>query len=101
MTIARSGRRLLADAIAAASAALLVALAVCVVVAEPDLGSRGVKAVAIGIVGSGTLPFVLGFGTVGWLLARRRPANPIGWCFAVGGLMWPRARWSTRGRSSR
>jgi hypothetical protein len=32
--------------------------------------------------------FVLGFATVGLVLALRRPANPIGWLYEAAGLMW-------------
>lgn len=31
--------------------------------------------------------FVLGYGGVGWLLVRRLPHNPIGWCFSVSALI--------------
>ena len=32
--------------------------------------------------------FVLGFATVGLVLALRRPANPIGWLYGAAGLTW-------------
>ena len=32
--------------------------------------------------------FPLGYATVGLVLTLRRPANPIGWLFAVSGLLW-------------
>ena len=32
--------------------------------------------------------FVLGFATVGLVLALRRPGNPIGWLYAAAGLAW-------------
>jgi hypothetical protein len=32
--------------------------------------------------------FVLGFATVGLVLALRRPANPIGWLYGAAGLAW-------------
>ena len=32
--------------------------------------------------------FPLGYATVGLVLGLRRPANPIGWLFAVSGLVW-------------
>jgi hypothetical protein len=32
--------------------------------------------------------FVLGFATVGLILALRRPANPIGWLYEAAGLAW-------------
>ncbi len=31
---------------------------------------------------------LLGFGAVGWLLARRVPTNAIGWSFSLGGVGW-------------
>ena len=34
------------------------------------------------------LAFPLGYATVGLVLARRRPANPIGWLYAAAGLVW-------------
>jgi hypothetical protein len=32
--------------------------------------------------------FPLGYATIGLVLSLRRPANPIGWLFAVSGLVW-------------
>jgi hypothetical protein len=32
--------------------------------------------------------FVLGFATIGLLLALRRPENPIGWLYGAAGLAW-------------
>jgi hypothetical protein len=32
--------------------------------------------------------FPLGYATIGLVMALRRPANPIGWLFAVSGLLW-------------
>ena len=32
--------------------------------------------------------FVLGFATVGLVLALRRPGNPIGWLYGAAGLAW-------------
>jgi hypothetical protein len=32
--------------------------------------------------------FVLGFATVGLVLALRRPGNPIGWLYGATGLAW-------------
>jgi hypothetical protein len=32
--------------------------------------------------------FVLGFATVGLVLALRRPENPIGWLYGAAGLAW-------------
>jgi hypothetical protein len=34
------------------------------------------------------LVYPLGYATVGLVLSLRRPANPIGWLYAVAGLMW-------------
>ena len=34
------------------------------------------------------LAFPLGYATIGLVLTLRRPANPIGWLFAVSGLIW-------------
>ena len=34
------------------------------------------------------LAFPLGYATIGLVMALRRPANPIGWLFAVSGLLW-------------
>ena len=44
-----------------------------------------------GVLLSGALfavAFPLGYATIGLVLALRRPANPIGWLFAVSGLFW-------------
>jgi hypothetical protein len=38
------------------------------------------------------LSFSLGFATVGLVLTLRRPANPIGWLYAIAGLAWS---WTT------
>jgi hypothetical protein len=42
--------------------------------------------------------FVLGFATIGLVLALRRPANPIGWLYGAAGLAWayaiPFAPWA-------
>lgn len=72
-------RRLAADVVAAVSVLLLAAGWVMERVAHPHGSLAG---------GVGSTAFVLGFGGMGWLMARRLPANPIGWCFAVGGLTW-------------
>jgi hypothetical protein len=77
--------RLLADAIAVLTLALLAAAEVAYYAVNT---SAGVWAVAVEQLAGGTLPFVLSFGGVGWLLARRLPTNAIGWSFAVGGLLW-------------
>ena len=34
------------------------------------------------------LAYPLGYATVGLVLRLRRPANPIGWLYAVAGLVW-------------
>ena len=34
------------------------------------------------------LAFPVGYATVGLVLSRRRPANPIGWLYAASGLAW-------------
>jgi hypothetical protein len=34
------------------------------------------------------LAFPLGYATIGLVMTLRRPANPIGWLFAVSGLLW-------------
>jgi hypothetical protein len=34
------------------------------------------------------LAFPLGYATIGLVLSRRRPANPIGWLYAAAGLVW-------------
>jgi hypothetical protein len=74
-------RRLLADVMAGMSALMLCLALVGSHVAEPDA--------FLGNLVSG-ITFVAGFGAVGWLLCRRVPDNPIGWCFSaaafVGGM---------------
>jgi len=76
-----SGRRqlLLADGIAALSVLLFLVGTVFLRIAEPDAG--------IGAVVN-SAAFILGFGGMGWLLARRLPQNPLGWSLSVGGFMW-------------
>ncbi|HJU00132.1 MAG TPA: hypothetical protein VJ966_02875 [Actinomycetes bacterium] len=37
---------------------------------------------------AGALAFPVGYATVGLVLSLRRPANPIGWLYAVSGLAW-------------
>jgi hypothetical protein len=91
--LAAAGRRhrWLADGMAALSAIMLLATGVALYVARPPSGqSSNPGALLIEFLESGVFPFVLGFGGVGWLLARRLPHNPIGWCFSLGGLMWAR-----------
>ena len=34
------------------------------------------------------LAFPLGYATIGLVLSVRRPANPIGWLYAISGLAW-------------
>ncbi len=79
--------RVLADAIAALSASLLVGSAAVAYRTEPT-GQQSPFALLLQLIDEGALPFVLGFGGVGWLLARRLPRNAVGWCFALGGLTW-------------
>ena len=38
--------------------------------------------------GAGLGAFVLGFATIGLVLALRRPGNPIGWLYGAAGLAW-------------
>jgi hypothetical protein len=50
-----------------------------------------VRPLTVGVLGEGAVYaffFVLGFATVGLVLALRRPANPIGWLYAGAGLAW-------------
>ena len=79
------GRVLLADAVAALSLSLL-----CLSVAGAVGGRTAASAASLLLreLSSGTVVFVLGFGGVGWLLARRLPRHPIGWSFLLGGLVW-------------
>ncbi|MDQ3610056.1 MAG: hypothetical protein M4D85_00375 [Actinomycetota bacterium] len=66
--------RRLADSIAVLSVLMLAAGNALTYIARPaDL---------LGGLGSG-LVFGVGFGGVGWLLWRRVPRNPIGWCFSL------------------
>jgi hypothetical protein len=60
-------------------------------VGSAALGSLLTAPHALGGSPSQLLPFVggfLGFGGVGWLLARRVPGNAIGWLFQAGGAFW-------------
>lgn len=82
------GYRWFADALAVLTLVLLVAACAALYVAEPSLRRNSLGALVIGSFQSGVLPFALGFGGVGWLLARRLPRNPIGWCFLLGGFVW-------------
>jgi hypothetical protein len=82
------GRRWLANGIAASTVALGVASVIAIFLAVPEIRHGTVLSVTLALASSGELLFALGFGTVGWLLARRRPDNVIGWCFALGGLVW-------------
>jgi hypothetical protein len=50
-----------------------------------------VRPLTVSVLGQGAVYaffFVLGFATVGLLLALRRPANPIGWLYSAAGLVW-------------
>jgi hypothetical protein len=49
------------------------------------------RPLTFGVLYSGAvfaLAFPLGYATIGLVMALRRPANPIGWLFAVSGLLW-------------
>lgn len=74
----------LADLVAATSLALLAVAAVLAARSWPE----GADALSLLDVHGDSVAFVLGFGGVGWLLARRLPRHPIGWSFALGGLVW-------------
>ena len=78
--------RWLADGIALVSLTLLVG-AEWMAYRLPE-NRVGLAELAVSRLSSGSVVFVLGFGGVGWLLARRLPGNAIGWSFALGGLMW-------------
>ena len=50
-----------------------------------------VRPLTLGVLGEGAVYaffFVLGFATVGLVLALRRPENPIGWLYGAAGLAW-------------
>jgi hypothetical protein len=50
-----------------------------------------VRPLTVDVLGEGALYaffFVLGFATVGLVLALRRPENPIGWLYSAAGLAW-------------
>jgi len=50
-----------------------------------------VRPLTVGVLAQGAvkaLVYPLGYATVGLVLTRRRPANPIGWLYAAAGLMW-------------
>ena len=82
------GRRWLANGIAALTLVLVIASMIALITSVPEIRSEGALSITRTFASSGELLFALGFGAVGWLLARRRPANAIGWCFALGGLVW-------------
>ncbi len=86
--VTRGRHRQLADAIAALTGTLFVLSGAGILLAQPGVASRDVGTLVVDTLQSGSLLFVLGFGTVGWLLARRVPHNAIGWCFSLGALMW-------------
>jgi hypothetical protein len=49
------------------------------------------RPLTVGVLYSGAafaLAFPLGYATIGLVMSLRRPANPIGWLFAVSGLLW-------------
>lgn len=72
--------RRLADSIAVLSLTLLAAAGVLTLIAAPRTALDGLLAGTAVVVGFG------GFGVVGWLLWRRLPHNPIGWCFSLAAL---------------
>ncbi|HZJ05031.1 MAG TPA: hypothetical protein VFD59_06125 [Nocardioidaceae bacterium] len=85
------GHRWLADGLAVLTLVLLVAACAALYVVyagEPSLRRNGLGALVVDFFQSGVIGFALGFGGVGWLLARRLPRNPIGWCFLLGGFVW-------------
>ena len=50
-----------------------------------------VRPLTVGVLAQGAvtaLVYPLGYATVGLVLTRRRPANPIGWLYAAAGLAW-------------
>lgn len=61
-----------ADGVAVATVLLMTAGTAMTVVATGDV----LESVVLGVA------YTVGFGAVGWLLWRRVPGNPIGWCFA-------------------
>jgi hypothetical protein len=81
-------RRWLANGVAAMTATLVAASVTALSIAVPEIRHGSAIEVVRIFASSGELLFALGFGGVGWILARRRPANAIGWCFALGGLSW-------------
>jgi len=72
--------RRLADSIAVLSLVLLAAAGVLTLMGAPGGGLDGLLAGTAVVLGFG------GFGAVGWLLWRRLPRNPIGWCFSLAAL---------------
>ena len=82
------GRPWLANGIAAATSLMLAATLIAISVGVPEIRHGTALSAVLRFVSSGELLFAVGFGTVGWLLARRRPRNMIGWSFALGGLVW-------------
>ena len=85
-----SGTRLpfAAHAVAALTVVLFIVTTSAVFVIASAAGQGQIGAFALRVLQAGTVPFVLGFGGVGWLLARRLPRHPIGWCFLLGALTW-------------
>lgn len=78
----------LADVIAVLTAMLLVGAAIEAAIVKPDFLRADPATLVFRFFQTGDVPFVIANGAVGWLLARRLPSNPIGWCFAAGGLLW-------------
>jgi hypothetical protein len=83
-----SARRWVPDIVAALTAILVTGTSMGLVLGIDEIRHSSPGAIALTLVSSGELLFAVGFGAVGWLLARRLPENPIGWCFAFGGLAW-------------
>jgi hypothetical protein len=50
--------------------------------------TRPLTMAALARSASNALAFTLGFATIGLVLGRRRPTNPIGWLYAAAGLVW-------------
>lgn len=79
MAFGDRGRRRTGDALAVVTLLLLVFGGIAL--------SRGpAEDVAPSIVSAAG--FVVAFGAVGWVLVRRLPNNPIGWCFSIAGVIW-------------
>jgi hypothetical protein len=83
-----SARRWIPTIVAALTAILVTGTSVGLVLGVDKIRHSSPGAIALTLVSSGELLFAVGFGAVGWLLTVRLPENPIGWCFAFGGLAW-------------